>query len=379
MLKCLKDNCTGCNVCVASCPVNAIQLEYSDEGFWYPVINEKECIKCGKCNVMCPVQNKLNHNKVVSTYAAYTKNESILQNSSSGGLFYEFAKKIVSNGGVVVGAAYDYNFNEVRHRIVDNYNDLFYLMGSKYVQSFISSDIFTKVKEYLNSNKSVLFTGTPCQVAAIINYCSNNEKLFTIDVVCHGVPSPKAWKSYLKYSKSNSMGKLEKVSFRSKANGWSKFEMELIFSDYKYSKWFNEDLWGKNFIHNVYLRESCYSCKFKEANRFGDISLADFWGKGIEYNPTDRGCSLVIINNQKGKNLFEDIKGNIVYIESSYEIALEGNYALLKSSERYPKRKLAFKLLNKNKDFDKISKRLFYNNIFIRLSKKVYNKLVKWS
>ena len=209
------DKCVGCSACKQICPMGAIEMIANNEGFLYPFINKSKCINCGACSRVCPLNSEL-IKKEPQCYAVAGIDE-LREKSSSGGLFTLFASEIIKKGGVVCGAAFDEEF-KVKHIIVDNLNDLDKLRGSKYVQSDIG-DSYKKIKDYLNNDRYVFFTGTPCQVSGLYNYLEgDSEYLFTADLLCHGVPSPKIFKKFL--DEIGGVKNISKIQFRDKEKGW---------------------------------------------------------------------------------------------------------------------------------------------------------------
>lgn len=308
-----KFNCTGCGGCANVCPTKAIKIKEDKEGFYQYFIDEKRCINCGKCIKICPKlsKNEISNISVPSSYAAYTKNETILNNSSSGGLFYEIAKYFIESGGLVAGVIYENN--STKHILTDSIEDLKEIQGSKYLQSF-TGNIYSEIKNKVKSNK-VLFVGTPCQCAAIKNIIKSNN-LITIDIVCHGVPSKKIFEKSLedRFNK-----KIVKVNFRFKDKSWSNYSLQYS-SNHKVEKTIKnyKDEWFCGYLKNLYLMKSCYSCEFNKLPRVGDITLADCWGiQNIDEDffkkNEDKGISLIILNNDIAKDIFEKIKKNIIY------------------------------------------------------------------
>lgn len=351
---CVDNRCTGCNVCVSSCPVQALSLKITSEGFWYPQIDEKTCINCGRCLTVCPVYGGKNLEEFTApvSYAGWNKDQHEHISSSSGGIFSVIARSVLSIGGVVYGAAYSDDFS-VNHIRIDNEVDLPKLRGSKYVQSFISNELLNQVKADLKAGRSVLFSGTPCQIAAINKLFPNHDNLLTVDVVCHGVPSPKAWKSYLNEVTAKK-GKIASVNMRKKVNGWKKFFFTTQFSDGSTEEcWFNDNPWGSSFVKNLFLRESCYHCEFKECIRCSDISLGDFWeaarGCHKEFDDDDRGTSIVLVNSQKGKKAIEKVmQKEECYLKNiPYHWIPKSTYAVVKSSAENKNRSQAFEMLDK--------------------------------
>lgn len=364
--------CTGCNVCKASCKFNAIEIVNEKDGFWYPHVNEDKCRKCGECLRTCPVANISDkENLVTNVYVAWNLNEEVRYNSSSGGIFSAIAEYAINKDGFVVGASFDEDVRMVKHIIIDKKKDISRLRGSKYLQSYISEELYIEVRNRLKEGKYIVFSGTPCQIAGLKKYVHTDyENLVTIDIVCHGVPSPKIWKSYLTYMEKKQSKSILDANFRSKINGWKKFEMNLVFKDQSYSKWFNEDLYGKAFIHNMFLRECCYKCLFKTKYREADITLGDFWKVLPKYDTDDKGCSLVIINSKKGCNLLEKIKYAIFFQKVKLEDAYLGNYALYKSSSKFEHRDKAFKKVEK-KGFEYVVNYYFGKSVFVKIRRKI--------
>ena len=334
--------CCGCHACFNACPKNAITMQEDNKGFKFPIIDQSKCINCGLCKTICPIlNNKEDETKKIEAYACYNKNEVERINSSSGGIFILLAKEILKRKGVVFGAAFDENFN-VKHAFVKNEKDLKRFMGSKYTQSTIG-DTYKIAKEFLDNDNYVLFTGTPCQIEGLKSYLRKEyEKLYTQDIICHGVPSPKVWNKYLDYQKNKyALKKIKDISFRNKDNGWARFGTKICFDNEEYNKTHNKDLFMRAFLNNICLRDSCYNCSFKKKYRISDITLADFWGIDNihpELND-DKGISLFIVSSSKGKELFEIIKKQLVYQEVDIEIAIKYNSSMTKSVSHHKNEK----------------------------------------
>ena len=325
------ERCTGCTACSSVCPKKCIQMIEDAEGFVYPTIDYKICIDCGLCSTVCPVINNNNGNSPKIVLAEKNNNEEIRQTSSSGGVFFELASKFIDDGGYVVGCALDDNM-VARHIIVNDKTALEKLKSSKYVQSDMGS-IFLQVKALLNDGKNVLFSGTPCQCAGLRNYLRKPyQNLFVIDVLCHGVPSPKLFADYLVYlSHQYGDAKPVSVNFRNKHRGWKRLYMEVKFDNgkrhYTYSGY---DRYESLFLNNMSLRPSCYECKFTKAERYGDMTLGDFWGIGKQYPEwdDDKGISLVMINTELGQKLWESVKAQFSGRAESFDLAKAGQRTL---------------------------------------------------
>lgn len=338
---CDKELCTGCGACYLGCAKSAITMHTNNKGFLYPIIDESKCIECGKCRRICPILNvKIKENiEDKKTYACWSKDSNLRAISTSGGVFTNIAKYILSKDGVVFGAKFDENF-KVIHDECKNLNELKDFRGSKYVQSEIG-DSYLKAKKYLDNKVLVLFTGTPCQIAGLNSFLGKEySNLLTMDIVCHGVPSPLIFSDYIKYIEEKKGDKIKNISFRYKKPSWSVFSMKIDFqksNSYIRDKYKDPYLVG--FLSDYYLRDSCHNCKFTNLDRAGDITVSDYWqyksySKSMRNN--EKGISMVMINNSKGKEVFDIISKELVYEERSLKDAVGSNSSLSRS---YPKNK----------------------------------------
>lgn len=362
-------SCSGCGTCSVKCPKKCITMQNDQHGFKYPVIDMDKCIKCDICRNICPIKNKPKTNNIMSSYAVFSKNEEIRKQSSSGGVFSELANQIILNGGVVFGAGFDEEFNVV-HMSVDNKNDLIKLQGSKYVQSDLG-DSFKEVKEYLDNKKWVLFSGTSCQIAGLRKFLGREyENLITVDFICHGVPSPFAWKTYLQQLKNRYSSEIKNISFRNKDYGWKVFSLKVEFiGGFVFTQKLTENWYMKSFLTDTIIRDSCTSCAFKGFNGVSDITLADFWGiesiiNEDEYR-NDKGVSAVMIRTAKGQELFNKIQ-NIIVKQVSVDDILKSNKSLLRSVK---KNEISERFYNEisEKNYDKIVKKYYGNNVFAKV------------
>lgn len=381
------DKCNGCHVCFNICPQSAIEMKEDEKGFKYPVIDNEKCTNCGLCERKCPVLNKKeNKPNTPKAYACYNKNEEIRLQSSSGGIFTLLAEYILDNNGAIFGAAFDEKFM-VKHILVENKKDLDKLRTSKYLQSDIG-DIYKQAKELLNNNRLVLFTGTPCQINGLFTYLGKEyDNLYTQDIICHGVPSPKVWKKYLEYRKKKDNADPIKINFREKTEGWILFSLYFKYADEKkYEKNQTVDLYMQAFLRDACLRDSCYECSFKEKNRKSDITLADFWGiqNVLPEMHDDKGTSLVIVNTEKGQKLYDAIKDKMIYKEVDFEESIKYNTSMYKSVEKNKSRDKFFENLDKL-EFDELVKKYapvkkpsFVRRV-LRKCKKIAKKILKRS
>ncbi|MBQ7396415.1 MAG: Coenzyme F420 hydrogenase/dehydrogenase, beta subunit C-terminal domain [Lentisphaeria bacterium] len=314
--------CCGCGACANICHKRAIVLSQDKQGFYVPQIDRKKCIECGLCKKVCPIGRKSELEEPVfvpEVYAAYSKDGSVKRQSTSGGVFSVLANHTLSKNGIVYGAAFDENLT-VRHIGIRTKSDLPKLRGSKYVQSFISDNIFVEIKNELLRGTPVLFTGTPCQVAGLKFFLGHNyDNLLTVDLICHGVPSPKVFEEYLKDLELE-YGKISSYKFRDKQHGWTHPNVEFCANGKIYHIPYGLDyfigLFGKSTI-----RTSCYSCEYASSKRISDITVGDFWGFVQTGSMVDdnTGISCLICNTAYGKECFDMLKDDFVYEKRTFE------------------------------------------------------------
>lgn len=276
-----------------------------NEGFSYPVVNKEQCVDCGLCERVCPCLNQNVPRHPLMVNATRSSDENVRSKSSSGGLFTMFAETVIADGGVVFGARFDKNWN-VLHDYTEVLDGLNAFRGSKYVQSYIG-ETYKQAREFLMNGRKVLFSGTPCQIAGLKKYLHKEyDTLLTIEVVCHGVPSPIVWKSYLEYINPLHMP-ITNINLRDKSRGWKRYSYLIESNDSKLvDDYAASSLYLKGFSLNLTLRPSCYKCPAKEQKSGADITLADCWGvENLEgYMDDNKGVSTVIINTAKAKVLF---------------------------------------------------------------------------
>lgn len=350
-----KCKCCGCEACAQKCPRQCIQMRTDEEGFWYPEVNKMECIECGLCEKVCPVINQNEDKRPLKVYAAINPDVEVRQKSSSGGIFSLLAQYILSKEGVVFGARLN-NKQEVVHDYCETLEELSPFRGSKYVQSRIGNS-YKQAETFLKAGRKVFFSGTSCQIAGLHKYLRKEyENLLTIDVVCHGVPSPLVWRKYCdeillkKIGAENILNQQATsnihISFRDKSNGWKNFNL-LVKDEYDilYKECFRENPFMRIFLRNVSLRPSCYACPAKSGKSGSDITLANFWGIECYYPQMDddKGTSLVMLNTEKGLDTFMQMKCKVQ--ESTYIQALEHNPSIESSVQEPVLRSFFFKRL----------------------------------
>ena len=393
-----KKDCCGCHACSNACPKQCITMQADNEGFLYPVVDKETCIDCGLCEKVCPVINQNVPHKPLHVYAAYNKDEEIRMQSSSGGIFTLLAEATINEGGVVFGAKFDKDWNVV-HDYTETIDGIADFRGSKYVQSTIGST-YSLAKKFLQAGRKVLFSGTPCQIAGLKKYLRKEyDNLLAVDIICHGVPSPKVWSMYLNetYSKllairtdgKNSVCSakggtdkpcIEAISFRSKVTGWKKFSfmLKLYFPTYDgkntgvFVETLDKNAFMRAFLSDTILRPSCYNCPTKQGKAHSDITIADFWGIN-HIDPSfddDKGCGAIFLNTEKGANAYP--LELTEYKEKTFDEVITYNSAYYKSSKPHPKRSKFFKNLNRYgviRSVDTYTRKSFFEKVINRISK----------
>jgi len=370
-----KELCTGCDACFNVCPENCIEMIVDEIGFRYPKVNYDKCTNCKVCIKTCPSLNKsliADNWREPKVFAAWSLNESIRLNSTSGGIFSELAKEIILDGGLVVGARYNEQ-HLVEHEMIESIDDIEKLRQSKYVQSDIG-DIFIRVEVKLKEERLVAFCGSPCQVAGLLNYLKRPyDNLVTFDFVCRGTNSPKAYTKYMEMLEKKYNSKIEKVWFKNKTYGWNRFSTRIDFKNGKtYIKDRYSDLYMRGYIEeNLYMRPCCFDCKYKDFPRVADITLADFWGVGAT-DPeldADKGTSLIMINSKKGNEVFNKIEKCVFRKESKMEAALPGNMSIVKPAARNTKSE-EFLIMLDMYPFDVCFKKYCSHSLLVRIKRK---------
>jgi coenzyme F420-reducing hydrogenase beta subunit len=355
--KTLDKNCTGCHSCKFTCPNECISIISDKEGFLRPSTDRDRCTECGICLKHCPQNNKpeLSYKEEPIVLGARYKNNTLLRKSASGGIFIGVAKRVVEMGnGVVFGCAFDENL-VAKHIYVENIDDLALCQSSKYVQSDVGIT-FLQAKEFLDCGKTVLFSGTPCQVAGLFAFLGKDyDSLVTIDFVCKGVPSPLLFKRYITKLEERLKEKVLSYNFRFKHKAtWSSTSTSHVRTKNKTKEiiW-SSDPYYKTFKENYSLRESCYVCKYANLNRVSDLTMADFWG--IEATHTKhydkRGVSAVFINTDKGERYFNDVSADYDIFISCIENVASAQHNLSQPSIRPTLRSVMYEGIE-NDDFD---------------------------
>lgn len=344
-----EEKCTGCGLCSYSCKLNCIEMIDDEEGFQVPFIDELQCKECGLCKSICPMNNNSNNfNSVRKTIAAQLYDQSNLEKSASGGAFAGIARAFIRAGGIVVGCTDDINCGGF-FRTIRAEHEIDLLVGSKYYQCDLSKEIYETVNAELNNQKKVLFIGTPCQVDGVKRSVKKSENLLLVEILCQGVPSKKVVKYYHSDMEKKYGKEIKEHLYRSKERqDRGQYVTKLIFNDN--SKYYGKgegDLYNRSFQRKIFLRESCYNCKYACKDRVSDITLGDFWGlKEFKFSIKD-GVSLVLINSKKAENIYNTTTDILFSSERLLEEAIPYNQPLNKSAKRSVLRTVSYKLLDR--------------------------------
>lgn len=339
-----KKSCCGCSACASVCPRHCITMLEDSEGFLYPQVDEESCVNCGLCEKVCNELNPYDTREPLQVLAAINKDDEVRQKSSSGGIFHLLAEKTIREGGVVFGARFDENWQVVID-YAEDMKGVEAFMGSKYVQARMGK-AYADAKRFLNEGRKVLFSGTPCQVAGLHKFLRKPyDNLLSVDLICHGVPSPKVWRAYLEEVVKQGQS-ISCVEFRNKEKGWKKFSFFLRYNGVGKTvsmlSPFTENHYMKAFLSDIILRPSCYECKARGCSSQSDITIADFWGIEtlLPEMDDDKGTSLVLVNTNAGKNAVDVTK--VTMSSSTYECVKRFNPACCYSPKVHPKRKMFF-------------------------------------
>lgn len=383
-------NCTGCSACIQICPKNCIKPSVDSEGFMIPRIEATKCIECNLCERVCPAININPSSNPSEFLVGQNESSETIYKSSSGGIFAMICEIVLKKGGIIYGAALDHSQNlSVKHIRINNIKDLHHILGSKYTQSN-TGDSFKYAKKDLSEGKMVLFSGTPCQIAGLKKFLRKEyNSLITIDIICHGVPSPDIFLKYVKETEANesiNLGEALKItdfSFRDKKHGWNAFGVSLRLQSVKNPDITKtifrnryDDLFMKGFLNDLFLRKSCHDCPVKNFSSSSDITLADAWRiETVMYSPSfDKGYSLVIPHTKGGLNILKSL--NIKWHNVNRNFILHHNPAAYQSVRPHRKRQQFFYMISQGKSVsDAISKCLPTPTLFSKIKWSINQRL----
>lgn len=328
----MADHCYGCSACYNSCPHKCISMMKNGEGFLLPSVESELCSQCGICLDVCIANQPLKKRNILAGYAAVGKSDELFWRSSSGAVFAHIARYVISNqNGYVCGATMTDEMS-VKHILIDSMDDLWRLQGSKYIQSDLN-DVFSRIDALLSHRKKVLFAGTPCQVAGLYKYLRHDrEGLFTIDLICRGVPSSDLFKKNIEALEKRFHKKIVRISFRGKSKyEMTSYSLRLTFADGS-EKCIpgTEDVYYNMFINGMTYRESCYMCSYAASDRIGDITLGDCNNirAYTELLPLCKAVSTVLVNSNKGTQLWNSIQADMNWVSADISTEIRRNIPL---------------------------------------------------
>ena len=371
----IKENkCTGCGACAQICPSQAITMRENGEGFLAPVVDNEKCTRCGICYHRCPSNNPSYKNEQPECYAVMAE-DAVREVSSSGGMFSVAAEYILKQGGYVCGAAFRDDFS-VEHVIIENISQIDGLRGSKYIQSDAGS-VFPRIKQQLEENNPVLFTGMPCQVAGLYAYLGKTyEKLYTIDLLCHGITSYKVFEKY----KKDVLGdkQLTELQFKAKKPwGWHAGVNACFQDGTKYAQPCEKDPYYIAYLNSISKNNICGSCGFNKLPRQGDMTIGDFWGVG-KFDAAlndNKGTSVVLVNNNKGRALMETLKSGMQTVkEVPLQVAINGNHIIEHPYMLNKNRTVFFQYLDKL-PFAELAEGCRDNRVYEKLHMHIYSEI----
>ena len=369
-----KQHCVGCNACAQICPKQCISMHEDHEGFIYPKVDTTECIDCDRCEKVCPVIYQDEARSPLTVYTVKSTDEALRKESSSGGVFTLLAEQTIQQGGVVFGVGFNADW-EVVHSYTETLDGLQKFRGSKYVQSLVGES-FKQVSQFLKTGRQVLFSGTPCQIAGLNKFLNKAySNLLTVDIVCHGVPSPKVFRLYLDevitqtgfvkkdivLSANLKRELIQGIQFRNKAHGWRKYSFVLSLSkgvaaekkSILVAETIKKNVFLRGFRKNLYLRPSCSVCPSKSFKSGSDITLGDFWGVENYYPDFDdnKGTSIVLTHSAQGEACYAAIATSTHSFPVAYASAFAGNSCMEYSIKEHPNRAQFFRLYRAGKVF----------------------------
>lgn len=372
-----KSRCCGCSACVQKCPKQCISLIADDEGFLYPKVDESVCIDCGLCNKICPLQHEANPTDPIKVLSAYNNDEQARLNSSSGGIFTLLAEKTIKQGGVVFGARFDNQWN-VTLDYTETICGLKVFRSSKYVQATVG-ETYLKCEQFLLDGRHVLFSGTPCQIAGLKGYLRKEyDNLITVDILCHGVPSPMIWQKYLQEITLGNT--IQSIIFRDKTTSWKDYRFVVITEDKQHSvnEHHTHNIFMKTFLSELIVRPSCFVCPFRGTNhRLADISIGDFWGiQHIQPEmDDDKGTSILLLNTPKGIQALNDLK--LICKQIDLSVAAAYNSSLQDSIIPNPRRNHFFEsIINQGSVIKQMQIHQLSENLYYKAVTPLYRRLI---
>lgn len=344
---CEENMCTGCRACIDTCTKNAIFIQDNLDSF-NAVIDKSKCIDCEACHKVCPNNSPVELKEQLSWHQGWADSSEEREKSSSGGFATVLSKTFIQNGGIVCSCIF--SEGDFIFKVAETEMETECFRGSKYVKSN-PEGIFRKVRALLKEQKKVLFIGLPCQVAAVKNFVgkSNEENLYTVDLICHGTPSVEILKKYLDQYKIK-LKDVKEISFRTKNSFMLKNNKTPIIDSRI------QDRYTMTFLSSLNYTENCYSCRYATDKRAGDITIGDSWGSDLS-DEVEKGISLIMCQTEKGEQLLHLMPFNFEKVDSN--IALKNNHQLRHPAVAPEKRTQFFEEIKKGKNYDSVVAKIY--------------------
>jgi len=374
-----KSLCSGCAACAAVCSRNAITMQPDAEGFLSPQIDCAKCVECGLCQKVCPVLVRNTPRIPLSVYAACALDDGVRLQSSSGGVFTLLARQVIENGGIVFGAAIRKSDLMVAHQSAETEEELAALRGSKYVQSDVG-DTYRQAKQQLDVGRQVLYSGTPCQIAALRRVLGRDyPNCLCVEVICHAAPSPLAWQRYLAERKAKARRRTgapecginpRRISFRRKDFGWKRYSLSMRFmDDTEHLADRFSDPFLRGFSAELFNRSSCHQCAVRELRSGADLTIADYWNVHEKFPgmDDDKGTSVILVNTEKGMSAWTGIRASCRFEASDYGDIKRTNPAVFRSAPPHRNRHRFFELVRRESSFDAVVDKLLRRPLWRRI------------
>lgn len=375
-----KEECCGCSACSQACPKQCITMRADECGFFYPEVDENNCIECHLCEKVCPVLNRFEpKEEPFCCYLGKTKDEAIRSQSSSGGFFTELAKTVLNEGGVVFGVRFDKRWQAV-YDYTTTVDGLELFRGSKYIQT-LPSDAFSQTRRYLKEGRTVLYTGTPCIIAGLKHFLQKDyENLLTMDIVCHSIPSPKVWEMYLQELRAKYDASIQRVSFRDKSNGWSHYSLNIRLKkrngdSVTITETKDKNLYMQGFLNDLYTKPCCSECPARNFTSGSDITIADAWNMD-RYHPElndEKGHSHILLNSERGKKYFNKCVSGLSSLPIEYNEVepFSMHLPITASCNPNPYRSQFYEKMSKGQSFMSVTKKLLRHYRYYQLAKRI--------
>lgn len=375
--------CYGCGACAEVCPKKCISMQEDEKGFLKACIDHTLCVDCGKCEGVCVAtyQNTSRSIQACKALYGYNTNADKRNSGTSGGVFLELAAACFQKGYLIAGCVWDENWKP-RHVLTDDWETVFRMQRSKYAQSDLHA-VLNPIKAALKAGKQVLFSGTPCQIAAVKKFVGESEQILYVGVVCHGVASRRVWRMYLD-SLEQENGKIKNLRMREKINRGEWYRLS-VFAEFENGKQvlFSKPQAGQFmqcFQERLYVSERCLNCQYKGESIEADIIIGDGWGQNpVAKSMEDgKGLSCILVLSEKGDELWHEVEHNFYTKDTTADVVTQGNPRLVTPSQPNSRSKKFYREISETKTVngDVLSRYMYINTPVAKL-KRIVRKLIR--